>query len=55
MPSNASLKQIKGFKDFCCARILLAGIEVMRMIRKGQMCDDGIARTTAGQFYSLGM
>ncbi|MDB5781097.1 MAG: integrase core domain protein [Caballeronia mineralivorans] len=26
-----------GFKDFRCARIILSGIEVMHMIRKGQM------------------
>ena len=26
-----------GFKDFRCARITLSGIEVMHMIRKGQM------------------
>ena len=25
-----------GFKDFRCARIILSGIEVMHMIRKGQ-------------------
>ncbi len=24
-----------GFKTFCCARILIAGIETMQMIRKG--------------------
>jgi putative transposase len=28
---------ILGFKRFRCARILLAGIEVMHMIRKGQL------------------
>jgi hypothetical protein len=26
-----------GFRDFRCARIILSGIEVMHMIRKGQM------------------
>ena len=26
-----------GFKEFRCARILLSGIELMHMIRKGQM------------------
>ena len=31
----------------------LAGIEVMLMIRKGQMQDDGIAKTAVEQFYSL--
>lgn len=42
-----------GFKNFRCARIILAGIELMHMIRKGQMQDDGIASTAAEQFYSL--
>jgi hypothetical protein len=42
-----------GFKDFRCARIILSGLEVMHMIRKGQMQDSGIPRTTAKQFYSL--
>ena len=43
-----------GFKSFRCARILLAGIEVMHMIRKGQLGNfkdkDSCA---ANQFYSL--
>ncbi|CAE6818300.1 hypothetical protein R75461_05980 [Paraburkholderia nemoris] len=42
-----------GFKDFRCARIILSGIEVMNMIRKGQMKDATIVRTAAAQFYSL--
>ncbi|WP_277034824.1 IS6 family transposase [Caballeronia mineralivorans] len=45
-----------GFKDFRCARIILSGIEVMHMIRKGQM--PGEKRhppAAAGQFYSLVM
>ena len=43
-----------GFKMFRCARILIAGIEVMHMIRKGQL--DGIkdrSSSAANQFYSL--
>ena len=43
-----------GFKTFRCARIRIAGIEVMHMIRKGQL--DGIkdrASSAANQFYSL--
>ena len=43
-----------GFKSFRCARILIAGIEVMHMIRKGQL--DGIKdrdSSAANQFYSL--
>jgi putative transposase len=43
-----------GFKTFRCARILLAGIEVMHMIAKGQMkCDPGTRQSIADQFYSL--
>lgn len=34
-----------GLKDFRCARIILSGIEIMHMIRKGQMRDDGVAVT----------
>jgi putative transposase len=47
------VKPMMGFKDFRCARIILSGIEVMHMIRKGQMKDAGIQRTVAEQFYSL--
>ena len=43
-----------GFKTFRCARILIAGIETMHMIRKGQL---GILKdqgsSPANQFYSL--
>ena len=42
-----------GFKDFRCARILLSGIELMHMIRKGQMKSSGKGQTPAQQFYSL--
>jgi transposase-like protein len=45
------VKPMMGFKDFRCARIILAGIQVMHMIRKGQMRDDGIARNPAELFY----
>jgi transposase-like protein len=47
------IKPMMGFKDFRCARIILAGIELMHMIRKGQMKDDSVDRTVAAQFYSL--
>jgi putative transposase len=47
------IKPMMGFKDFRCARIILSGIEVMNMIRKGQMKDGGVAQTVASQFYSL--
>jgi putative transposase len=43
-----------GFKSFRCARVLIAGIEAMHMIRKGQL---GVikdqASSAANQFYSL--
>ncbi|WP_350357421.1 IS6 family transposase [Paraburkholderia fungorum] len=46
-------RPMMGFKDFRCARIILSGIEVMHMIRKGQMKTDGVERTAADLFYSL--
>ena len=43
-----------GFKTFRCARILIAGIEVMHMIRKGQLAAaKDRASSAANQFYSL--
>ena len=43
-----------GFKDFDCARVILNGIEVMHMVKKGQMkCTDKTPRSAANQFYSL--
>jgi putative transposase len=43
-----------GFKTFRCARILIAGIEVMHMIRKGQLGNiKDQAASAANQFYSL--
>ena len=43
-----------GFKTFRCARILIAGIEVMHMIRKGQLGDiKDRPSSAANQFYSL--
>jgi putative transposase len=45
-----------GFKDFRCARIILSGIEVMHMIRKGQMkTENGTHPSAAEQFYSIVM
>lgn len=46
------IKSMMGFKDFRCTRIIPSGIELMHMIRKRQMCDDGVTKTTAKQFYS---
>jgi putative transposase len=34
------IRPMMGFRDFRCARIILTGIELMHMIRKGQMRDD---------------
>jgi putative transposase len=43
-----------GFKTFRCARVLIAGIEVMLMIRKGQLGNiKDQAESAANQFYSL--
>ena len=41
-----------GFKSFWSAAITLAGIELMHMIRKGQLQGSGKSRP-AQQFYSL--
>ena len=43
-----------GFKSFHTAHHTLVGIELMHMLRKGQM-DDGAGKglTMAEQFYSL--
>ena len=42
------------FKTFSYARVLIAGIETMHMIRKGQLdCPEGQASSAANQFYSL--
>jgi putative transposase len=42
-----------GFKSFCSAAITLAGIELMHMIRKGQLQSSEGGLTPAAQFYSL--
>ncbi|WP_217591376.1 IS6 family transposase [Burkholderia sp. GbtcB21] len=46
-------RPMMGFKDFHCACILLGGIEVMRMIAKGQMKAIRKNQTAAEQFYTL--
>jgi putative transposase len=46
-------RPIQGFKNFRCARIILSGVELMHMIRKGQMRDDGRGLSAAQQFYLL--
>jgi transposase-like protein len=43
-----------GFKQFHCAAKLIAGIETMHMIKKGQLqCPKGQIASAADQFYSL--
>ena len=46
------VRPMMGFKSFRCARVILSGIEVVHMIRKGQMMGDN-NRSVAEQFYSL--
>ncbi len=48
------VRPMLGFKTFHSARITLQGIELMHMIRKGQMIRaEGPSLSTAEQFYSL--
>ena len=48
------VRPMLGFKDFDCARRLIAGIETTHMIKKGQLdCPQGRALSAADQFYSL--
>jgi transposase-like protein len=42
-----------GFKSWHNARIPLAGIETMHMIRKGQLCRRRKIASAAEQFYAL--
>jgi len=47
-------KPMPGFKSFRSAGKVLAGIELMHMIRKGQMTiTEGVKRSFAEQFYAL--
>jgi putative transposase len=48
------VRPMLGFKSFRCASILIAGIEIMHMIKKGQLdCSEGQASSAAEKFYSL--
>jgi putative transposase len=50
------IKPMMGFKDFRCARIILSGIELMHMIRKGQLkTAKGTSPSAAEKFYSIVM
>ena len=43
-----------GFKSFWSAQKLIAGIETMHMVKKGQLhCPGGLPMSAAEQFYSL--
>lgn len=42
-----------GFKSFRAAASVLAGIELMHMIRKGQFAVRGAGRSVTDQFYAL--
>ncbi len=47
-------KPMLGFKSFQSAKNILAGIELMHMIRKGQMMMEGADKMSfAEQFYAL--
>ena len=49
-------RPILGFKSFWSARIIIAGIETMHMIRKGQMdCPAGKTMSAAQQFYTASL
>ena len=47
-------KPMLGFKNFPCAQATLAGIELIRMIKKGQLrCQAKMSKTPAELFYGL--
>ena len=49
------VRPMLGFKCFRCARALIAGIETMRMIRKGQMdCLEGHASSAGNEVLFAG-
>ncbi len=48
------VRPMLGFKSINCARVLIAGIETVHMIKKGQLhCPEGTASSAASKFYSL--
>ena len=48
------VRPMMGFKSFWSAARLIAGIELMRMIKKGQLsCSRGLVMSDADRFYSL--
>ena len=52
--SSNEKKLILGFKNIYAAQITLADVELVRMIKKGQLRKTrGVIRTPAEQFYAL--
>ena len=48
------VRPMLAFKSFRCAAILIAGIEIIHMIKKGQVvCPKAKVLSAASQFYSL--
>jgi putative transposase len=48
------VRPMLGFKSFRCASILIAGIETMHMIKKGQLdCPKAESSSATSKFYSL--
>lgn len=53
-PIKRIVRPMLGFKCFRRAAVLIAGIEAMHMIRKGQLdCPKGQSSSASSQFYSL--
>ena len=46
-------RPMPGFKSFRYAARVIAGVELIHMIRKGQFAIDGIVMSFANQFYAL--
>ena len=52
--ASNTIRPMLGFKTFRCARAVIAGIETMHLIKKGQLqCPDGRASSAADKFYFL--
>ena len=53
-PVKRKMRAMMGFKKFHTARITIAGIEMVNMLRKGQMrSPDGEQTNWVDQFFSL--
>ena len=51
------IRPILGFKSFRTARVVLGGVELIHMIRKGQVASDvgKVDRSPAATFYGLAL